>query len=282
MFSKRWKFALSITMLLLILIVAFIGLGLFISKNTADCNKMEPLDAGDTSHAKYLDFSEKTRIGWRMFGFKKEITVKESSVVLLEVGGSTKYGYFGIYRDENLQQAIEEIPFTWEYRNGGYEEGLAEYIPNEEGKDGIVVLQPGTYYIAVFTKNPFDIGEVSYLSHICALNENCRLVEGKRVFFCSINKKKPKNIFEIKEKRSGRIIVTEDIYWNGTIKVYDEDHKIIFRREKRDYVESEIPEAVFDIVAEKSYYIEVSQIELPDDSRDVRFFSIKYDFLLIL
>ena len=65
------------------------------------------------------------------------------------------------------------------YRDGDFEEGKTDTVPYDEKKDGIVILEPGTYYAAVYTPSFFEDFEASYLSYICPLNQQGELRENE-------------------------------------------------------------------------------------------------------
>lgn len=263
----------------IVLLVAFLffGTGMHISGDVQNCEKLKPLPTETSASYRKLDFSEKERISPNKFGFRQEIKVKEPSVVLLEIGGSTKYGYFGIYQDKNLQQAIEEIPFTWGYRNGGYEEGVAEYIPNEKGKDGIVLLQPGTYYIAVFTKKPFDSGEISYLSYIHPLNERCQLSEGENQTFYVV-KEKQKNVLHFTADNDGKVKVSTNICFSGSMDVYDKQGRLL-KQVVAKPEDKEPLSMVISVEKNHTYTVEISDLELIYDAFQIDLNRVKYEYI---
>lgn len=279
MSKKEKKMVVLVSGVIALVLMAIFGIKM-ISMGFAvpDCKAMEPLPPETDTLNKHLDFSDKTVIGWHKYGFRKKFVVKETAVLLMEAGGSSDSAYFGVYQDENLKNPVEEVPFTWEGRNGLWEEGRGKYIPNDESKDGIVILQPGTYYTAVWTKKVFDDSEVSYLSYICPLNENCRLKEGEKVEFCSV-KKGQTNTFEIRGKRKGRIQITADVYLRGTIKIYDNTRKLLFQQKVQDYSKRTLTKPVLDVEAGKMYSVEISQMEPLKNHHLINLFTIRYEYV---
>ena len=274
--KKRKKMIAAFVVLALLIVAGFFGFGFHISKETPECKLMEPLPVGKTSPSKEISFSDKTRISPRKFGFQKKIVVKEPSIVLLEVGGYTESGYYGIYRDAFIQKPVEEVPFTWEYRNGGFEEGAVEYIPNEESKDGIVILEPGTYYAAVYTKNPFDDSVVSYLSYIAPFNEEGELKEDESKNFYAV-KEGQKNTFEIISRKKGEIRIATNIFNQGTVSVFDKN-KVLLNKKKATKNSDKPITLIFNADKEQTYYVEIEDCEISRCAYDVYLYEIKYKF----
>ncbi len=274
---KRKCVITAIVLLALLTVAGFFGFGFHISKETPDCRLMEPISVGKFSRAEEIDFSNKTRISLRKFGFRKKIVVKEPSILLLEVSGGRKSGYFGIYKDAELRKPVEEVPFTWESRNGGAEEGTAEYIPNNEGKDGIVILEPGTYYAAVYTKNPFDDYVVSYLTYVGPLNEKGMLWENKSKNFYVV-KEGQKNTFKIISRKDGKVRIKTNLFNQGTVRVYDE-HNVLLN--KKDAVKNSHNPVTVTFNAEKgqTYYVEMENCEISNCVYNMYLHEIRYTFL---
>lgn len=272
------KMVIGAVVLILILTLIYFESGQHISDQTPNCKLLEPLPAETLAHYRDLDFSDKTRLSPNKFGFRRKLVISEDSIVIQQVGGpSNSNAYYGIYRDEELKEPVEAADFAWLYRDGDFEEGKTDTVPYDEKKDGIVVLEPGTYYAAVYTKSPFDDFEATYLSYICPLNEWCKLREDESKKFYVI-KEGQKNTFEIRSKKEGKVRLKTNIYNQGTIKIYDGNRVLLDKKTARKNSEEPIT-VIFNAEKEQTYYVEIEDCEISTDAFMMYLYEIKYTFI---
>ncbi len=264
--------------LIVIMTVLYFGTGQHISDETPDCELMKPLPAETLAHFRELDFSDKTRLSPNKFGFRKKLVIREDSIVTQEVGGPSKANsYYGIYRDEELKDPVEVVDFTWLYRDGDFEEGKTETVPYDEKKDGIIVLEPGTYYAAVYTESLFEDFTASYLSYICPLNERSELNENEVKKFYVI-KEDQKNTFEIKSNKKGKVRIKTNIFNQGTVSIYDENIVLLCKKSGRKTSDKPVT-AVFPVGKGESYYVEIENGEISTDAFEMYLYKIQYTYI---
>jgi len=267
--------------LIVILIVLFSRTERYVSDETPECELMKPLPVETDAHYRELDFSDKTILSPNKYGFRKKLVIDEDSIVIQQVGGSPAYSktdtYYGIYRDEKLKEPIEEVDFMWQYRDGPFEEGLTDTIPYDEKKDGIVVLEPGTYYAAVYTKAVLEDFTASYLSYICPLNERSELGENEVKKFYVV-KEDQKNTFTISPEKSGRVRVEIAPYNQGTVSIYDESRGLLCKKSV-DEDSDEPLTVVFPVEKGQTYYAEIEDGIISTDSWFMDLYEIKYTYI---
>lgn len=144
-------------------------------------------------------------------------------------------------------------------------------------KDGIVILEPGTYYAAVYTKNPFDDFEANYLSYICPLNEQSKLRENEIKNFYVI-KEGQKNTFEISIKEEGNVRIKINIFNQGTISIYDENRNLLNRETARKSSDKPIT-VILNVEKEHTCYAEIENCEISRDAFMMYLYEIKYAFI---
>ena len=103
-----------------------------------------------------FDFREKRRIGWGKYGFRKKIVLDRKMIfdIYIPEDYDTDSIYYGIYRDAALDEPVGEVDLGELLKEGDYAEldKPSDYfnLPHHAG----AVLEPGTYYLAVYTTEP--------------------------------------------------------------------------------------------------------------------------------
>lgn len=261
-------------------IIAFFyfGTGQHISDDSPDCKAMEPLSVDTFAHFRTLDFSNKTRLTSNKFGFRKKLVIEEVSIVTQDVGGAPdSSAYYGIYRDEQLREPVEEVDFNWLYRDGAFEEGKTDTVPYDEKKDGIVILEPGTYYAAVYTPSFFEDFEASYLSYICPLNQQGELRENETKKFYVVEEGQ-KNTFTFKSEKNGEVKITINIYSQGTMKIYDDDGVLLQRKTAKKNTGKPLT-LTFHGKKDHTYRIEIEDCEVSNDANYMYLYKISCVFV---
>lgn len=111
-----------------------------------------------------ISLADKKTLSDGKYGFYKKITFDKTVEVYLELIGThekeCKHVRYGIYEDSKLEMPIEEHFFI-DWGDESYLEGeLNIWKPVPENEDGEVTLEPGTYYLGLFTTDPRDDFEV--------------------------------------------------------------------------------------------------------------------------
>ena len=191
--------------------------------DVTECDKMSPVPVSENPSPAYrtLNFDKKRAISIGKYGFRKKIIVDEPCIITQSIGGPKKSNaYFGIFKDEKLENPIEIVDFQWLYKDASFEEGEADKPLYDEKRDGIIVLQPGTYYAGIYSTSPFADFEASYVSSYCPLNQDAVIKEKEAVNFYCI-KEDQVNKLRIIPDQDGIIRIKTDIYNEGILTIFD-------------------------------------------------------------
>lgn len=282
--KRKYRVARYILLLLLVitavygLIVVRIG---FADKDTESlnlklCSSLENPFSNE-EHA-ILDFSDKQVISPWKFGFYHEIVVEEKIVVVQDVDCSPKRGYyFGIYKDKRLSVPVEEVSLQYLYRDGIFEEG-GDPLPYDETRDQVVVLEPGSYYIGVYCRNPFSDEKVKIDNWYGCLHEEAEILENQWIEYF-VAEENQENYFHFTARKTGRIQI-EASYNSGAVQLCDEKRRpvsdaVIFDGASREPIK-------FTVTRNKKYYLKVfggQRLRTPDGSfHSMVPQTIKYEF----
>lgn len=129
-----------------------------------------PLGGGDGRFEEsiILDLSQKNLLTPTKYGFRKKIKadkpIRERMSLNANIHTPTPYNglKYGIYRDKHLNEPIDEINIQREIRK----ERKSEYITSTDFR-GIIEkeLEPGEYYIAVYTTHYWDSFKIELTNH---------------------------------------------------------------------------------------------------------------------
>ena len=115
-----------------------------------------------------LNFQEKQQLTKSTipgkFGFRRELIIEKPTAFMqhMPVDSNMENIRFGIYKDKTLEEPIEEADAGYNFNASWHMEEGAELSEYPEYKTNIqVILQPGTYYAAVYTTDKSDEGSVS-------------------------------------------------------------------------------------------------------------------------
>ena len=222
--------------ILVILAVSFAGYKLYqdsrIPENVVDCEALTPVlaeaDCDGYSLDKVISFSEKQRISYGKYGFRKRLVIIEPTVVMQYVTDShdQKHMYYGIYRDENLTEIVNEVDQGYNLKAGyAFEEGAKlEDYPKYQ-KMIVQPLEPGTYYIGVYTKNPKENFDFLYRSQFAVKKEEYDLEENQVLHFF-ICEKEQAVYFKVVAEAPHEVEVVSDSY-EEDLQLCDKDKNVI-------------------------------------------------------
>lgn len=280
--SRKEKKGVAIVLGLIALIVITIyGIKILsMGFDVSECDQLAPIPAEKSSSSDYLelDLDAKTVITLGKYGFRKKITVEEPCIITQSVGGPyTSHAYFGIFEDEALDRPVEIVDFTWLYKDGPFEEGETDEIPYDKNRDGIIVLQPGIYYAAVYSTSPFDDSDVSYKSYYCPLNLNVTMEEGKAVNFYCI-KDDQVNKLKIQADRDGRIRIATNLISEGLLEIFDDKGTRIARHETDDDRDQRVS-AYLDVKKGQYYEVKISELPPGKEPEYMFLYTVKYQYI---
>lgn len=196
----------------------------------ADSPLMLPNERGEANlPAEELDFQQKERIAYGKYGFRKELKVEKTTIVSQEVSedSALKDVYFGIYHDSNLVDPVAEISMGKVLKNAhasevGEPEPYPDVLPFIDA-----VLEPGAYYLAVYSIRSQEDCIAIYESRQAAVATELELTEDQWGLFFSTGPEQ-KTYFKINVPAAGNIYVDRD-FWRVTydIQLCDADKKPI-------------------------------------------------------
>lgn len=168
----------------------------------------EPTSEGMISH---FDLKDKKVISEGKYGFRKKVTFDQRTAVRLEIFGdkqaSSEDVRVGLYKDQNLEKPIEETAYK-AYVSNPEEEEPEEVIPEHE--DGAIFVDAGTYYVGLYTTNPFDDYEVNYDRWYGEVKTNHTLKEDIVQNFV-VQDAEQVTYFKFRAKQTGKIKAEFDI-----------------------------------------------------------------------
>lgn len=224
------KFGYVIIAIALFLALRYVYLSYSLDSHVPECEKFVPdeipldnpnhVDEDKTYHEEKLNFSEKKRISWRRYGFRRKIEIKQKTIFrqeLLENSGMNNI-FYGVYRDSELKEPIEEISMKYQLEVAGAKElnepldKYPDYVPYLT-----TVLEPGTYYMAIYSTDPSEGQTVIYQSRKAVVDTDLSLKADKRGYFFSSGKDQ-KTYFRIYVAEPGALKVDGSF---GTKILYD-------------------------------------------------------------
>lgn len=117
-----------------------------------------------------LDLSQKNLLSLTKYGFRKKITVKGRIYINLSLQiDATPYNgvNYGIYRDKDLNNPIDEIDLQQQIRR---ERASDNGIDVEKPRYGLETeLDPGEYYVAVYTTHYWDSFRILFTKYFIEL-----------------------------------------------------------------------------------------------------------------
>lgn len=227
-----------------------------ISTDTKDCELLEPFDADKSGSYDEvtLDFRQKTVISEGKFGFRRKLELKDKSLFRQYSYSDWNDMWYGVYRDSELTEPIEEVDTTYNNRAFGEMEEGADLKDYPNYKDGLIILlEPGTYYIGIFTSDPRSTYPVTYTSELLPINKEERLTEGSKSSY-QVGPGEQIVYRLISAEKTGRIKVRTDSYCDS-LQLCDSAKAPITKERKPK--KNKPSNAVFCLTEGKSYYIKI-------------------------
>lgn len=207
-----------------------------IHKTKTECETLIPMERPMVTSREWdlmndkipkLRFTTKERICLGKYGFRKEFEVTKRTNFAQEVIESSGLDkvHFGIYCDEFLKEPIKEISLDQVLEASFKSELNRPYEEVEYRVD--VTLEPGIYYIGVYSTDPREQHTVSYESWQAVVESEIELEEGKWGLFLSTGDK-DKTYCKMNITKPGKIYADEGYgYISYDIKLCDDNKKII-------------------------------------------------------
>lgn len=195
------KLGFAIIAIALFFALRYLYLSYSIDDHVPECEKLAPrevpldspnhVDQEKTYHQEKLNFSGKKRISWRRYGFRRKIEVKQRTILTQGIVESTEleHIFYGVYKDSRLREPVGEVSMKYIMKaSNALELGASEEDYPGYGPYHTVVLNPGTYYLAVYSTDPTEAKTIVYESREALVDTELTLEEGKRSYFFSSGK----------------------------------------------------------------------------------------------
>lgn len=240
--------------------------------------KHMPIDVGKGFMERELDFSDKVYLGDGKYGFYKKLVVDKQSIIqwyIWEDSQLKNYSY-GIYSDRELRNPIKKIRLAdvVEWFN---QKEIGEVSEKYKNFSDILleVLNPGTYYMAVYTTAPMESLPVRFELWQSIVDTELTLDEGEWGYFISAGSSQ-KTYFEINVPRSGVLNLT--CRWEKFIYdlwLCDKDKNIIEKAslEPKKYTKGNTQKAVVHVPEAGKYYL---RVVTPYEEPTISGFKIRY------
>lgn len=281
MSAKEKKGVVIVLALIVLIVITIYSIKIIsIGFDVPECDKMSPVTVSEfsTPDSMTLDFSKKKAISIRKYGYRKKITVEEPCIITQSVSGpKTSNAYFGIFKDKELKEPVEIVDFTWLYKDDAYEEGEVDEKPYDKARDGIIVLQPGTYYAGIYSTSPFADFEALYESTYCPLNEDAVMEEGEAVNFYCIEAGQV-NMLRIKPAKDGKILIKTNIFHKGALDILDDGGRQLAHH-VADPSSDQPMKVYLNVNKGKNYVVKISGLPPAKEIIDLFVYAIKYRYV---
>lgn len=231
-----------------------------VSSPAADSEKLEPSSAKSGDSERTISFAAKQKISFKKYGFRRELVVEKPTMLFqfVEDDLGMEHVRFGVYRDAALSSPVDEADIGynlrawWDFEEGGDLDDYPEYKP-----DLTTFLEPGTYYIGIYTTDATDTFTVEYHSLYSPVEEEIVLEEGKSAAFFGDGNEE--TFFRIDVPGVGAVTVDTHGF-AGKLWLCDADKKEISDAVEvgAEWKRSDERKLRFDIKSEGSYYLKLT------------------------
>lgn len=192
------KIGCAIIAIALFFALRYVYLSYSIDNQVPQCKELSPrtrplapakdLSEGTLEIEEKLDFSQKKRIGWKKYGFRKKIEVKQNTIFyqgIVENLGQ-EHLFYGVYKDSQLKKIVAEVSMKYFLEaSAAIEMGAPEEDYPDYGPGHTVALKPGTYYLAVYSTAPTEKQTILFESWQANMDTELTLTAGKWGYFFS-------------------------------------------------------------------------------------------------
>lgn len=186
-----------------------------------DCSILSPVDAGKSPAEEnvILAFHDKTKISDDKFGFRKKIVFDKPAILSQYMEENLFFFYYGLYRDKQLTKPVIEVNTKYNIKAFAQMEEGASESEFPEYKEGYTIkVDPGTYYLGVYTKEPDLTEGISYKCESAPYQEEIFLHPGETGRYTLLNTSD--SVLCRIVPASGKIKVTTGAY-AGTLQLLD-------------------------------------------------------------
>ena len=273
---KKWVLIISSTIIVIVALLIIAGVvnkhGQQENGDYQNCDALLPKEVSMDlfiSHyydSAFLDLNEKGEISPGKYGFVKKLDVDTEMYITqtLSYGHEAKHIVYGIYYDKDLEEPVEQVQLKDNFRA----DIADEYRIRLETSDGVsVLLDPGEYYLAVYTTKKNDDFELEYSAWCGYTHRDYELEPDETLTYTAVDEHQI-NRFTIKPDQSGTIFVdinnhcaeVQLIYENGN--VINQQYGTIYTLDGE--YKNQTCFAEFDVVGGNEYTLKVISSEKAD------------------
>lgn len=249
----------------LIAIIILVGILIICNLTALSCSALAPQlnedvkGAVDEIEGTELTFWKKAIIGKDKYGYREKISFDEPVVISQYVVEDSELEnvYYGIYKDKNLENPVHEIDLNYQLKaEAELEEGAdSESYPDYEKGFGLK-LEPGTYYVAVYTTSLFETDTVEFVTKYGTLEDTVEVAQNQETPWYFAENEAREIYFQVKPQQSGQ--VTMNLAYAPEIKSVQlcNDQKEPMQKLNPSKA-SKGMDVSFDVEADETYFVHV-------------------------
>lgn len=270
---KKWVLIISSTIIVIVALLIIVGVvnnhGQQANSDYQNCDALLPTEVSmdlfisDYYDSAFLDLNEKGEIAPGKYGFVKKLDVDTEMYITqtLSYGHEAKHIVYGIYYDKDLEEPVEQVQLKDNFRA----DIADEYRIRLETSHGVsVLLDPGEYYLAVYTTKKNDDFELEYSAWCGYTHRDYELEPDETLTYTAVDEHQI-NRFTIKPDQSGTIFVDINNHC-AEVQLIDENGNVINQQYGTIYTldgeyKNQTCFAEFDVVGGNEYTLKVISSE---------------------
>ncbi len=278
--NKKLKYIILILLAVAAALVFVIILSFGSSSKFADMVMPERIifnSQGDED-PKNIDMSEKGFITLGKYGFIRKLEIQEKTALTQRIYYDelpTNAVMYGVYKDRKLNDPVDEVDVAY---------NIKADIAIDNGEDASkfkkykymvsTVLDPGVYYVAVYTKRFWDSFSLSYESQCAVVEEQIELTEDEERIYYGSGTRDTKVYCRIKAERNGIVNVTSGYF--AKLQFFSKNNQPL--SQVIEPIRSKRTKGKLTVHKDQIYYVKVFHPAGSADS-NIRGWVIKYEYL---
>ena len=277
MTRKKWVLIISSTIIVIVALLIIAGVvnkhGQQENGDYQNCDALLPTEVSmdlfrsDYYDSAFLDLNEKGEIAPGKYGFVKKLDVDTEMYITqtLSYGHEAKHIVYGIYYDKDLEEPVEQV----QLKDNFIADIADEYRIRLETSDGVsVLLDPGEYYLAVYTTKKNDDFELEYSAWCGYTQRNYELKPNEILTYTAVEDHQI-NQFKINPPGTCKMIVVDINNHCAEVQLIDENGNVINQQYGTIYTldgeyKNQTCFAEFDVVGGNEYTLKVISSEKAD------------------
>ena len=216
-----------------LLILCLIGVILIANQvKASNASALNPVAAEKSDgNIGQISLRDKAVIERGKYGFRKKIKVESPMIVsqyLYEDYG-LKNIWYGIYKDRKLTQPVKEIDMGYVMNSlAEIEEGAKEEDYPNFSLGHYTLLEPGTYYLGLYTSDFWDYSQVKFVSRFSPYEKVIKVEPGQSYDWSFLEKTKGEIWLQLRTPKTKKISMEIENYPIPLkVEVCDENKKVL-------------------------------------------------------